>query len=295
MMDKKQVQLANHETYFYLEKGKGEQVLILVHGNMSSSVHFMPLINSLPNHLRVIAPDLRGFGDSSYLQPIESLKSLSEDLKLFMDQLKIKKASFAGWSTGGGVVLEFAAKYPKMVDKIILIESTTHKGYPIFKKDANLKPLLGVPYASREEMGNDPLQVAPVVKALQDKNFAFMNWLWNASIYVKNKPSEEDNTLYINETLKQRNLVDIDWSLAIMNMSNEDSVYSKGDNTISNVKAPTLIIWSKQDYVVPYPLVEDNYKALKNHATLKIYEQGGHSPIIDNLEELTKDILSFLF
>lgn len=292
-MDKLQVKLKNGETYFYLEKGKGDKTLILVHGNMSSSVHFLPLINQLPNNIKIIAPDLRGFGDSTYNEPIDSLKSLADDLLLFMNEIGVKKASLAGWSTGGGVILEFAAKYPQMVDKLILIESTTHKGYPIFKKDANLKPT-GIPYSSREEMGIDPVQVLPVINALKDKNFAFMNWLWNASIYVNNKPIESENNFYINETLKQRNLVDIDWSLATMNMSNEDSLYSKGENTIKNVKAQVLIIWSKQDYVVPYALTLDNYNALKENAILKIYEKGGHSPLIDNLDELTSDIVNFL-
>lgn len=291
---KRSLTLKNGEEYFYLEQGTGSKVLILVHGNMSSSVHFLPLMNSLPKDIRVIVPDLRGFGDSSYNKKIGSLKDLAEDLKLFMDGLMIKKAHIAGWSTGGGVILEFAAKYPVMTESLILIEAASHKGYPIFKKDNNFAVMPGVPYDSIEELAMDPIQVAPVLQAISIKNKQFMSWVWDKTIYILNKPTPEDNEVYINETLKQRNLVEIDWALANINMGSTRSAYAEGEDTIKNVKAKTLIIWSKGDIVVPYYLVDENYQALKDNAKLVIYEQGGHSPLIDNLAALTKDIMEFL-
>ena len=141
--NKNRVNLPNGEEYYYLEEGRGNNVLILVHGNMSSSVHFMPLIKSLPENIRVIAPDLRGFGDSSYNNKFSTLRELAEDLKLFMDELGVKKAHLAGWSTGGGIVLEFASMYQDMTESLILIEAASHKGYPIFKKDGNFAPMAG--------------------------------------------------------------------------------------------------------------------------------------------------------
>jgi len=291
---KKQITLKNNEIYHYIEQGNGDKTLVLVHGNLSSSVHYLPLLKSLPTDLKVYAVDLRGFGDSSYNNRIESLKDLAEDLKLFCDALSITSATFTGWSTGGGVVLELAAMYPKVVEKLILIESASHKGYPIFKKDENMKPLVGEAYKTKDEMGNDPVQVLPLVNALRDKSFDFMSWIWDKTIYNVNKPSPEDNKLYLSETLKQRNLLDIDWSLATLNMSNEKNTYVEGDNTIKDVKVPVLHIWSKNDIVVPFYLVNENVEALKDQSTLKIYEAGGHSPLIDNLELLTNDIVDFM-
>lgn len=291
---KKKATLTNGEKYAYLDYGKGEKTLILVHGNMSSSVHFLPLINKLENNYRVIAPDLRGFGDSTYNKKITSLKELAIDLKQFMDALKLESAHLAGWSTGAGVILEFANLYPNSTLSLILIEGTSHKGYPIFKKDESMNVMLGIPYESMEEMANDPIQVAPVVQALKIGNREFMKWVWDKTIYVRNKPSDEENEIYITETLKQRNLVEIDWALANINMSNTKSFYREGDDTIKNVKAKTLIIWSKEDVVVPYYLVEENYNALKEVAKLIIYEQGGHSPLVDNLDQLTQDIIEFI-
>ena len=86
-MEKKKIKLDNSETLAYIEQGTGKKVLILVHGNMSSSLHFLPLFNKLDDSYRLIAVDLRGFGDSSYENEFSSLKELSEDLALFVKEI----------------------------------------------------------------------------------------------------------------------------------------------------------------------------------------------------------------
>src|SRR5690606_11721346 len=101
------------------------------------------------------------------------LKDLADDIKIFLDQLNITKVNIAGWSLGGGVAMEFASHYQDMTNKLILINSTTHRGYPIFKKDSNMMPILTEVYTSPEEMANDPLQVKPVLDALAAGNFEF--------------------------------------------------------------------------------------------------------------------------
>ncbi|HPN61313.1 MAG TPA: alpha/beta hydrolase, partial [Bacilli bacterium] len=202
-MEKKMLPLANGETLAYLEKGRGSNVLVLIHGNLSSSVYFLPLIERLPDDVHVYAFDLRGFGDSTYEKPITSLKELADDVQLAFKALKIKSAHVLGWSLGGGVAMELAAHYPSFVKKLILLASTTHKGYPIFKKDANLQPLVGEIYASPAEMANDPLQVKPVIDAIAHKNAGFLSYIYDLTIYSHKKPSAEENELYISETMKQ--------------------------------------------------------------------------------------------
>ncbi len=99
---KKSIVLANGETYAFREQGGGARTLVLIHGNLSSSLYYQPLLERLPADLHVVAPDLRGFGDSSYGTPVRSLAELAEDVRLFLDALKIEKAAVCGWSLGGG-------------------------------------------------------------------------------------------------------------------------------------------------------------------------------------------------
>ncbi len=293
-MEKKYLKLSNNETYAYLEQGKGDKYLFLIHGNFSSSVYYKPLLELIPDDYHVFALDLRGFGDSTYNHQVMSLKDLADDVLLFMDELDIPKIDLVGWSLGGGVVMEFAAKYPERIKNLILINSTTHKGYPVFKKDAAGKPIIGEVYQSREEMANDPVQVKPLLDAIASNNFAFVKYIFDFTIYTYNKPSEEDNKLYLNETLKQRNLVDVDFALASQNMGKEKSFYSEGQNTISNIKCPVLHFWGTHDITVPESLILDNVKALEEQSTYMKFDQCGHSPLVDKPKELANAILDFI-
>lgn len=293
MLEKRQIVLKNGEVIHYLEQGAGEKILVLIHGNFSSSMHWTPLLERLPKTIRVIAPDLRGYGDSTYYRRITSLKDLADDVYLFLQAKKVLKADFVGWSLGGGVALEFAAAYPHVVNKMVLINSTTHRGYPVFKKGENNQMLLGQVYQSPEEMGKDPVQVVPLLEAQKNKNFAVMSWVFDATIYTVNKPSVENNQLWINESLKQRNLIDADWALANLNMSSQHNFYNAGTNNIQHVKCPILHTWGRKDIVVPEYMVLENFKALEKQSKLVIYENCGHSPLVDVPDQLTKDILEF--
>lgn len=291
---KNQIRLANGETYAYLEKGHGNRVLLLVHGNLSSSEYYVPLIDRIPDGIRVLAPDLRGFGDSSFLTPFRSLKELAEDLSLFLEALGVKKADVVGWSLGGGVAMEFAAAHPEKTEKLILIASTTHRGYPIYKKNAAFQPLVGQPYASPEEMATDPLQVKPVVDAIAAKNAAFLAYIYDLTIYTHNKPTAEANAVYIAETLKQRNLPDVDFALAALNMGEVPNDYGPGTKTIGHIGCPVLHVWGTLDRTVPEWMVLDNIRALENQSRYVRLEACGHSPLVDCPDALAAAVREFL-
>jgi pimeloyl-ACP methyl ester carboxylesterase len=291
-MKKRGITLTNGEQYFYIDTKEGKETIVLLHGNMSSSIHYKPLIERLSKTYRVIAPDMRGFGDSTYKKPLESLSDLADDVIDFLMLLGIKDYYLGGWSTGGAIALDIAAKTDQ-VKKLILIESASFRGYPIFKKDENGAPIVGEYYESKEALAKDMVQVAPMVAVMQNKDFDTMNAIWKQAIYTVNQPNEEDNQLYINETLKQRNLLDIDWALTTFNMSNFTNGITMGDGTIQNVTCPVLSIWSDKDMVVLEYMVDETIEALKNAKKVTL-KDSGHSPIVDCLDDLTNNILDFI-
>lgn len=293
-MEKKYIKLHNGETLAYYEQGSGDKTLLLIHGNLSSSTYYLPLFKELPSNIHTIAVDLRGFGDSTYLHKFGSLKELADDIALFVKALSLKKVIVTGWSLGGGVAMELAAHYPQLVEKLILINSTTHKGYPIFKKDATFKPLVGQIYANAEEMANDPVQVKPVIDALQVNNTGFMTYIYDLTIYTVNKPTIEDNVLYIAETMKQKCLPEADYALATLNMGNTPNFYRSGDNTIIKIQCPVLHFWGTKDLTVPEYMVLENIEALKGQSTYIKFENCGHSPLVDKPKELGIEILKFM-
>ena len=288
-MEKKFISIGT-ETLAYLDEGQGP-VVVMVHGNMSSSVHYEPLITRIKDKYRCIAVDLRGFGDSSYNNRFDTLEELADDVAAFTDALGIDSFYLVGWSNGGGVSLRLCAKYPEKVKKFFDIEGAGLKGYPLYKKE-NYQST-GKPYANKEEMAGDPMQVAPVLGIFAKGDAAMMTSIWDATIYTVNKPTREQNDLWMSETLKQRNLVDLDWALATLNMSDEYTPYGKGDGSIKNIKCPVALTMAEKDIVVPDYMVLDNYNALGDLATLLPYENCGHSPMVDCPDRLAKDVVDF--
>lgn len=289
-MEKKYVNIGR-ETLAYLDEGQGE-VVLMIHGNMSSSVHYEPLIQRLQDQYRCIAVDLRGFGDSSYNDRFDTLEELADDVALFLDALNISSVYLVGWSNGGGVGLKLCAKYPQKVKKFFDIEGAGLKGYPLYQKTADLKST-GKPYANKEEMATDPMQVAPMIPVFEKKDAATMTAVWDATIYTVNKPNRDDNDRWMAETLKQRNLVDLDWALATLNMSDEYTPYGPGDGSIHNIQCPCAFTTADKDVVVPGYMVMDNFNALRERSVLIPYVNCGHSPMVDCPDQLAQDVIKF--
>jgi len=281
------------EKIAYLEEGSGKEVLLLIHGNMSSSVHYLPMIERLKNQYKIVAPDLRGFGDSTYNNGFNSIHELADDMILFLEKLGIKKVYVAGWSTGGAVAQVMAAKAPEVIKKVVLIESCSPKGYPIFKKDEKNQAILGKVYENKQEMAKDPVQIAPAIATIENKNFDFMDYLWNAVIYTAgNKPTPEDNKVYLEETFKERCLIDTDWALATFNITNEPGFQVNGDGLVNKIVAPILIIWGEKDITVNKYMFDETARIFSK-ATKIVNPDSGHSPLIDIPDKLSKDVAAF--
>ena len=250
----KQISIGN-ETLSYRAGGAGETV-VLIHGNMSSSVHWQTTMEYLEGRYHVVAPDMRGFGDSTYLGRFDSLRELAQDLERFLDEAGIDTCTLVGWSTGGGVALEMAADLPKRIKKAILVESVPPTGYPMFKKDATGQPILTELLKTKEEIESDPVQVAPVLAAYASGNREMMRAIWNAVIYNMAQPPAADYEQYLDAMLKQKNLVDIDYSLLTFNMTSEPTGSAEGSGRLGQIQCPVTLIHGKLDLVVPYAWAE---------------------------------------
>ena len=290
----KKVQLDNGEELTYREREGGEEPLVLVHGNMTSSKHWDLLIESLPEKYKVYAPDLRGFGGSSYNNEINSLHDFAADLKDFFEQLNLKDFVLIGWSTGGGVVMDFTADNADYVKKLILLESVGTKGYPIYKKDENGQPIPGELLSTKEEIAKDPVQVLPVLNAYQNKDKDTMKMIWNATIYTDNQPEPEKYDEYVEDMFTQRNLVDVDYALAHFNISNEDNGLEEGNGKAKEIDVPTLVLWGTNDLVVTEEMAQNINNDIGDNSELIYLEDCGHSPIIDDLDQLLENVVEFL-
>ncbi|NDJ87473.1 MAG: alpha/beta hydrolase [Chloroflexi bacterium] len=104
----------------YLEQGSGTP-LILVHGNTSSSVWWEYTMARLGDDYHIIAPDLRGRGDTEGPAADWTVETLAEDLHGLLDAIGIAEAHFVGHSLGSNVVLQFALDHKSRVSSMLLL------------------------------------------------------------------------------------------------------------------------------------------------------------------------------
>ena len=106
----------------YLIAGKGDPV-VLLHGFAETSHMWLPLIAKLSDKHTVIAPDLRGFGQSSAPSDGYTKAAMAQDVHALVKSLGYGRIRLVGHDIGLMVAYAFAAQYPAEVDRLVLMEA----------------------------------------------------------------------------------------------------------------------------------------------------------------------------
>jgi pimeloyl-ACP methyl ester carboxylesterase len=288
----KEVKLSNGETIAYRERAGGNKKLLLIHGNMTSSKHWDLVYENLAPQFKVYAIDLRGFGNSSYHQPIQSMKDFGDDVKLFIDEIGLKDFSIAGWSTGGGVALQFIADYPGYCNKLILLDSVSTRGYPFYGKASHNQEEFRV--QSYSETKADITKTIPIQTAYDRGDTEFLRLVWNALIYTKNQPVAEHYAEYLQDMLTQRNLAEVYYALNIFNISHHHNGPVEGNGKIDQIQVPVLVLRGERDLVITAEMNNEILEDLGAKARFIELKDCGHSPLVDDLDQLLSAMTEFL-
>lgn len=109
-------------TLHYLAAGEGEPV-VLLHGIPQSSHEWRYVMPQLAERYRVIAPDLRGLGDSSRPPGGYDKKTIARDIwSLVHDHLGIRRFHLVGHDWGGPVAFSLAAQHPEAVRSLAILD-----------------------------------------------------------------------------------------------------------------------------------------------------------------------------
>ncbi|WP_299217382.1 alpha/beta hydrolase [uncultured Aquimarina sp.] len=252
------------QTLKYIEKGKGE-TLILLHGLGSNYERWIYNIDSLSKSYNVIALDLIGFGNSD--KPMMSYRgaTLVEFLNQFMIEKKIKKATLIGNSMGGWISALFVKTHPEKVKKLILVNPAFLLGLP---EDANAETI----YA-----------------------FANPSTLADMKRYVK-KIYFQNSKLLSDDNLKTMLTKKLSWNDGYTVYQIIKSLIAKKDllrDDLHKIDVPTLIIHGKHDAVVPMKTIKILETLIPNNKTI-IYEESGHSPMVEESKRFNTDVLGFI-
>ena len=286
MISLKKVHLPNGEILAYREREGGKIPVLLVHGNMTSSAHWDVVLERMDSRYKLYAVDLRGFGASTYKKRITSIKDFADDLYLFVQGIGLKNFTLVGWSTGGAVGMQFAADYPGYCEKLVLLASASTRGYPYYASQPDGTPDLSKRLKTLAEIEADPGKYQSIQGAYDNNDRNLLKWVWNTLIYTHKQPDEERYERYIDDMRTQRNLSDVYQALNTFNISSVNNGLVDGTNQAKDIQIPVYVLHGDRDYVVTRKMQEEILEDLGERATFIELKNCGHSPLIDDLEQL---------
>jgi pimeloyl-ACP methyl ester carboxylesterase len=250
------------QTIRYWDVGSGP-VVVLVHGlGSAKDSDWGRVVAPLSQKYRVIAPDQIGFGRSDKPLLDYKIQTFVDFLNEFLRDLKIEKASLVGESLGGWisalyVVEASSGAHLVTVEKLVLVDAA---GLQQDKPIPNLNP------ATLEDMR----------KVLE------------AVFY---------NTAWVTEPMLQQIFADKlakhDGYTVHSILSNPSLASERLDSRLAQIKVPTLVVWGKQDTLLPVSSGE-RYAAGIPGARIVSFDQCGHVPPIEKTAEFLGALTAFL-
>lgn len=252
----------------YIKKGTGDPIL-LVHGFINSILMFEKLINILSKHYTVFALDLIGFGFSDkHLNLTYTRKNMAELATKFMSSQGFNKFIVLGHSMGGEVTLNMAYYHPENISKLILIDSTGYKNIlklPSFIKNFNT--------------------ISEILIKFSFRNYYFQKLCFKHAFYDKRKFDENlFNRIY---SIVIRIPIKILYKFGLQG----DNIPIK--DKIKFIEIDTLIIWGKNDKLVPLKYGEKLNKYLKN-SKLVVIDDCGHIPFVEKYDSFINILENYL-
>ncbi|MEQ1603233.1 MAG: alpha/beta fold hydrolase [Pyrinomonadaceae bacterium] len=247
----------------YIEAGDPSKPnVILLHGLGGSTANWATNITAFSANYHVIALDQVGFGKSDKPFLKYRVATYADFLDKFMAELKIESASMVGNSMGGWVAALMAMKYPNRVNKIVLADAA------------------GIVPANFGEA-----QVYQLNNSTRDEIRANMKLIFA-------NPALQNNEALVDQFMTAR--VTANDGATINSII--ESIKRKEDflnGRLGEIKKPTLIIWGKQDGLLP---VADAYTFNKGIAgsELLVFDGCGHVPQFEKAADFNKAVLDFL-
>lgn len=242
--------------------------IVLIHGFVASSYTFNRLKPLLSQHYSVITLDLPGFGKSEKSTTFTySFKNYASLVLQCLDYFQIKKAHIAGHSMGGQIALYTAKMDPSRVKKLILFGSSGYlpraKSYLIYSSYLPFSHVI-----ARRKINSQS-----IVRNLK-------NVFYNHSLITADQIKEYG-----------RPLQDKNFPKSLIRLLR----HREGDlctEQLKKIQTPTLLLWGKEDRVVPLTIGKKLTQDLPN-SKLIVYEKAGHLVTEEKPQQLYEQILSF--
>ena len=260
-MDEKFVTI-NGNKIRYLESGKSNDCIVLIHGLGASAERWKFVIPEFSKHYKVIVPDLIGFGHSDKPLVDYTTDFFTDFLGNFLQKLEIKKTHIIGSSLGGQITAEFTSKNQDMIENLILVSPSGIMKHSTPALDAYVLAAL---YPNIEGAKNAFQMMAGPTKKINDEII---------SDFVERMKLPNAKMAFMSTLLGLKNAEVITKSLA-------------------KISAPSLIVWGENDPVIPIKYADDFVSSIKDCRFVTM-DDCGHTPYVDDPKRFSKLVLDFL-
>ncbi len=158
----------------YLDWGGNGPVLLFLTGLGSSAHIYDKFAPRFTDKFRVIALTRRGHGDSDYPETGYDPDTLTEDVRQFMDSLKIDKAILVGHSMANVELCHFSALYPERVLKLVFLDAAYDRSSAVFKAMVKNSPLKNIPIPGEND---DHYSIEEYVASIK-KRYPYWAAIW---------------------------------------------------------------------------------------------------------------------
>lgn len=255
----------NNFNLSYDDLGEGIVPIIFLHGFPFSKQMWLSQLDFLKSSHRVIACDIRGFGNSKDENSILSIDLFGDDLIQFMNKLNIDKAIICGLSMGGYIALNVCQRFSDRFEGLILCDTQCIADTPEGKEKR--------------------LKLIEEINLNGTENFT--------ESFLKNVFHKDSLTQKSEIVEELRNVISSN-SIQIISMGLRAlAERSETCSSLSHVNIPTLIICGREDQVTPIAQSEFMNQNIKG-SILRIIDHAGHVSNLEQAQEFNQHLFDFL-
>jgi len=241
-----------------LQGGSGPPPLTL-HG-AGGSQGWLQYHRALAEHFTVYAPSHPGYGPSERPEWLDTMTDMAHFYQAFIDTMGVDRLALIGTSMGGWLAAEMAAMCPERLSRMVLVDAV------------GIKPEVGeiadILMCSREDAAKLRFYDTSQVPDYETR-------------FNRELTPEERDAQYANQEMATR----LCWRPYMHN--------PKLPYYLRRVQIPTLVVWGRQDAIVPLNCGEIYARELPN-ARLHVIDNCGHSPQNERPDAFLQAVIPFL-
>lgn len=249
----------------YEETSGAGATLVLLHGFPFDRSMWREQLDELGDEFRVVAPDLRGLGETRLGEGEASIEGMAEDVFALFDELKLERVILCGLSMGGYVAFEFMRKFPERVRALVLADTRPQADTEEGRR-------------AREESAQRALKegVTSIVDSMLPK-------LLSAATLERRGDVLERVRAMMLDTPPAGAAA----ALRAMGARRDQSSF------LSSIHVPTLIIVGSEDAITP-PADAEAMRAKIEGSQLLVIEGAGHLSNVERPEEFNRALSEFV-